>query len=90
MSSSSDVSEFESQHPGAQAANGARGDLQHPDARVVHAHLGMDRAVGQTKRGDGPLGGIEDRVPDGGGLAGGRQIDGFLEKRPVERIGLVE
>src|SRR5580658_2306963 len=75
----------EAQDPGTEASNRPRRDFEHPYSRIVDTHFGMNRAVGKTKRGYGELRGIGDRL-----LHRNRYVDGFLKKRTVERIGLIE
>src|ERR1700674_2439419 len=80
----------ESKRSRAEATDGARGDLEHPDAAVVEPELGVDRAVGQAKRASGSCRGCQDlRLP----LLGQprrRDVDRLLEEGAVQRIGLVE
>src|SRR5499425_1723255 len=74
----------------AQAADGARGQLDEPGTRFVDSELDVDRPVREAEglrrlaraRDDGRLGRL--------GQPRRRHIDGFLEKGSIERIRLVE
>lgn len=75
---------------GAEAADGAGGDFEHPDAARIDAHFGVNGAVGEAESGDGGGDGFEDRRLDSGGVARRGDVDGFLKVRAVERVGFVE
>ena len=55
-----------------------------------HPHLGVDRPLDQPERGGGGRGGREHRVEVAGVEARRGDVDGLLEGRPVEGVGLVE
>jgi hypothetical protein len=69
---------------------GRAGDFEHPHAGCVHAHLGVDRAIGQAERGDRLSSGFDNCRLDRFRLARRRDVDGLLEEGTIERIGLVE
>ena len=81
---------LEPQHAGTQPSNGPRGDFEHPYARVIDPHLGMNGTVGHTECRGGARGGIEDGLLCCGRFARRREVNGFLKKRSIERVGLVE
>ena len=79
------------QGAGAQAADGAGGDLDdHGRTAGRQAELGVDRAGSQAQRGGGGGGRGLDGLLGGGGQARGGDVDGLLEERAVERVRLVE
>src|ERR1700686_123473 len=80
----------ESKCPRAESTDGARGDLEHPDASVVQPELGVDRAVRQAKRASSPRGGRDDLSLPVRWKARWCDIDRLLEEGAVQRIGFVE
>jgi len=78
------------EHPSTQAADGAGGDLQQPDAARIDAHLGVHRPGHKPRHAACPGHCVMDAVLQLSRQPGRRDVEGFLEIRPVQRIGLVE
>ncbi len=80
----------EAQRPGAQAADRAGRQLEHPDAVAVQPQLGVHGALAQAQRRRGGGRRRLDAAQPVGGEARRRHVDRLLEVRPLERVGLVE
>ena len=83
---------FKSQASGAQAADRARGDLDQDRAAVgfAPAQLGVDGAGLEAQRARRRRHRVGDAALIGRRAPRRRDVEGFLEGRAVERIGLVE
>jgi len=78
------------EHPPAQAPDGAGRDLQQPDAVLLDPHFGVDRPSCEPGHAAGTCHLAMDAFLERPRQPGGRDVEGFLEIRPVQGIGLVE
>src|SRR5213593_4094445 len=75
---------LEPQRPGAEAADRTRPHFKDEYAPVVHAALGMNRPVPQADRNSGARDGVDDVFLHRRGRRRRRDVEGFLEERPIE------
>src|SRR5712692_8668451 len=80
----------ESQHRRATPADRAGRELDQPRAVFVVAQLGVDRTFGDAERAHGPFRALGNRTLKAGRYGRWCQVDRLLEKRPVQRIRLIE
>jgi len=77
-------------HPPAQAPDGAGRDLQQPDAVRNDPHFCVDRPSCEPGHAAGTCHLVMDAFLERPRQPGGRDVNGFLEIRPVQGIGLVD
>ena len=78
------------QHAPAQAADRARCHFEHPDPLIVDANLGMNRPRREPGGGARARHVMPDLILHGARQSRWRDVQGFLEVGPFQRIGLVE
>src|ERR671931_2128042 len=81
---------LKAQRPRAETADGTRGHFEDEHAACVDAALGMNGTVPQTDRSRASGDAAGDGVLNGAGRGRWRDVQRLFEKRPVERIRLVE
>src|SRR3989449_10412477 len=81
---------LEPQRPATPPSDGPRGELDQPSPPIVVADFRVDRSVPEPERVDRRLRTRRDFLLGRPREARRRDVDRFLEKRAVQRVGLVE